>query len=190
MSLESTRSVVITSLDRSKYELILLGITKGGEWFRFYGDARLTGGRFLAERPLEMRPRRQLSPDRDLHGIVECPHERRAPPNSTPPSPVLHGRFGEDGTVQGLCNLAGIPLSAAVPLPPPSAWIRTELTSWPRSQAWIVPKSVSFPGFVHGRTGRVGLGLSLPLLFVPVRGRLFLRHHQGGNASEPPRRRT
>ncbi len=60
VSLESAHSV-ITSLDRSKYELILLGITKGGEWFRFLRRRRLTGGRHLAQRPLEMRPRRYFA---------------------------------------------------------------------------------------------------------------------------------
>ena len=36
VSLESAHSVIV-NLDRDKYELVLLGITKGGEWFRYYG---------------------------------------------------------------------------------------------------------------------------------------------------------
>ena len=38
VSLESSHSVIV-NLDREKYDVILLGITKGGEWYRFYGDA-------------------------------------------------------------------------------------------------------------------------------------------------------
>ena len=38
VSLESAHSVIV-NLDREKYEPVLLGITQGGEWFRFLGGA-------------------------------------------------------------------------------------------------------------------------------------------------------
>ena len=38
VSLESAHSVIV-NLDREKYEPVLLGITRGGEWFRFLGGA-------------------------------------------------------------------------------------------------------------------------------------------------------
>ena len=43
VSLESAHSVIV-NLDRDTYELVLLGITKGGEWFRYYGGPAATAG--------------------------------------------------------------------------------------------------------------------------------------------------
>ena len=128
VSLESAHSV-ITSLDRSKYELILLGITKGGEWFRFYGDAAaLEDDSWQSDRSKCVPA--VISPDRDLHGIVEF---------------RMNG-VRTTGLSRASASWQAYPLSAAVPLPPPSAWIRTELTSWPRSQAWTCRSPSAFPG--------------------------------------------
>ena len=47
VSLESSHSVVV-NMDREKYDIVLIGITKGGEWFRYYGgpgrDRKTTPG--------------------------------------------------------------------------------------------------------------------------------------------------
>ena len=51
-----------------------------------------------------------LSPDRRVHGIVEFYGERCHCVPVDAVFPILHGKNGEDGTVQGLCELAGIPV--------------------------------------------------------------------------------
>ena len=107
VSLESAHSVIV-NLDRDKYELVLLGITKGGEWFRYYGGPEaLEDDSWSADRSKCVPA--VISPDRDLHGIVEFRMNGVRTTRLDAAFPVLHGRFGEDGTVQGLCELAGIP---------------------------------------------------------------------------------
>ena len=52
VSLESSHSVIV-NLDREKYDVILLGITKGGEWYRFYGPVEaIEDDSWLSDRSL------------------------------------------------------------------------------------------------------------------------------------------
>ena len=105
----SSASAVIRHMDQEKYEVIALGITKGGEWYRFYGSADdIEGDNWLSDRTLCIPA--VISPDRDLHGILEFRLSGVRSTRIDAAFPVLHGRNGEDGTVQGLCELAGIPL--------------------------------------------------------------------------------
>ena len=105
----SSASAVIRHMDQEKYEVIALGITKGGEWYRFYGSADdIEGDNWLSDRTLCIPA--VISPDRDLHGILEFRLSGVRSTRIDAAFPVLHGRNGEDGTVQGLCELAGIPV--------------------------------------------------------------------------------
>ncbi len=108
VSLQSAHAV-LTHLDPQRYIPIAVGITQQGRWFRFQGhyDAILED-RWYRD-PACLTPA-FLSPDRGIHGLVEF---TAAGARSTPLDavfPVLHGKNGEDGTVQGLVELAGLPL--------------------------------------------------------------------------------
>lgn len=108
VSLASARSVM-QALDRERYEVVPVGITHDGRWL-LSGDPLATlslpGGREPAVETTEAA----LSP-------VDAGGERDLVPGATgaklPPLdvifPVLHGPFGEDGTIQGLLELAGLP---------------------------------------------------------------------------------
>jgi D-alanine-D-alanine ligase len=107
VSLASAASV-IRALDPEKYEAVPIGITKEGCW--------LVGGGALKLLPDVLRSgeRVVLPPDPSAAQLV------RLAPNPSQPSvrvdvifPVLHGTFGEDGTVQGLLELAGLPYVGA-----------------------------------------------------------------------------
>ncbi len=106
VSLKSAASV-IDHLDESKYDLVLIGITKEGAWLRYGG-----GTEDIREDRWQTHPSclpAFLSPSREAAGIVELAGtEYRLTPVDVV-FPVLHGRNGEDGTVQGLLELAGIP---------------------------------------------------------------------------------
>lgn len=108
VSLESA-SAVIKHIDTEKYELVMLGINKGGEWFRYCGDvSKIIDNTWQSDRSICVPA--IISPDRGLHGIVEF---RMAGVRTTKLDavfPVLHGKHGEDGTLQGLCELAGLPI--------------------------------------------------------------------------------
>lgn len=104
VSLMSAGSI-IENLDKEKYELHMVGITKEGRWLLFTGDpAQLPGS---AWEKGDVAPA-ALSPDPSVHGLVVL-----GPPARTIHIdcvfPALHGKNGEDGTLQGLLALSSIP---------------------------------------------------------------------------------
>jgi D-alanine-D-alanine ligase len=105
ISLQSARNV-FDALDREKYEPVLLGIDKSGRWHAVPDAAFLVvdgnsktvvvapgSGGLIS--PLEGEP--SLLGGASLMGAVDVIF------------PILHGPFGEDGTVQGLLKLADVP---------------------------------------------------------------------------------
>lgn len=106
VSLEGANAV-ISNLDREKYDLVLLGITKGGEWFRYYGGVE--GIEHDTWRSGECVPA-VISPDREVHGVVEFGPGGVKTTRIDAAFPVMHGQNGEDGTIQGLIEMAGIPV--------------------------------------------------------------------------------
>ncbi|MCL1896400.1 MAG: hypothetical protein FWG03_07635 [Clostridiales bacterium] len=107
ISLKSAYSV-ITHMDRGKYECVMLGITRGGEWFCFRGAPE----KILDDtwnNPAECA-RAIISPSRDVRGVLVFDGDNVVTIRLAAAMPALHGRNGEDGTVQGLLELAGIPV--------------------------------------------------------------------------------
>lgn len=106
VSLQSACSV-IESLSPEKYHVILLGITRQGEWLKYSGDVGQiqndTWSKHVSCVPAV------ISPDRNTHGILVLDSGRVAEIPIDVAFPVLHGKNGEDGTVQGLLEMAGIP---------------------------------------------------------------------------------
>lgn len=109
VSLRSARSV-IQELDKSKYELIPIAITKSGQWLAG-SDAldRMEAGDLSGLEPVCLFPR---PGDSTLYRITESePLEPLYELDSI--FPVLHGTFGEDGTLQGFLEMAEIPYVGA-----------------------------------------------------------------------------
>ncbi len=100
---------VLAALDPAKYEVITLGITRDGGWVR-----------------AEVEPRRQQLTGQTLPEVLRAGTELALRPGSTEVAvfdaasaitvldsvdlvfPVLHGAYGEDGTIQGLLEMAGV----------------------------------------------------------------------------------
>jgi len=92
---------VAKNLDLTKYEPFYIGITKDGDWKLCDGpDADWESG--------NCRPA-MLSPDRSVHGLLVQEQGRYTTIRLDVVLPVLHGKLGEDGAIQGLLELAGIP---------------------------------------------------------------------------------
>jgi D-alanine-D-alanine ligase len=115
ISLLSARFVV-ESLDRAKYEPILVGIDKSGRWL-LQEEALLLGS---ARDPRLVKlnqamPGVLLPPHSDGTGagLVRTSQDPGAPLAVDVIFPVLHGPMGEDGTVQGLLELSGLPYVGA-----------------------------------------------------------------------------
>ena len=88
-------------LDTEKYEPFWIGITKGGAWKLCDGpDAGWENG--------GCRPA-MLSPDRSVHGLLVLEQGQYEAISLDLVLPVLHGKLGEDGAIQGLLELSGIP---------------------------------------------------------------------------------
>lgn len=106
VSLMSATSV-LQNIDRTRYEVVSVGITKDGRWLRHRGPVEeLVSGAW--ETAAGTAPC-ILSPDRSHKGFLELTKSGPVPVPVDVVFPVLHGKNGEDGTVQGLLALAGIP---------------------------------------------------------------------------------
>lgn len=92
---------IAANIDSEKYELLYIGITKSGVWKICEkpctewenGDCRLA----------------VLSPDKKKHGLIVMQHYEYEIRPVDVVFPVLHGKSGEDGAIQGLLELSGIP---------------------------------------------------------------------------------
>ncbi|MGW4114655.1 D-alanine--(R)-lactate ligase [Actinosynnema sp. NPDC004786] len=99
VSVKSAREVA-KHLDTGKYEPYYVGITRNGAWRLCDGpDGEWEHG----GRPVV------LSPDRDARGLLVLDDGRYRTIDLDVVLPVLHGKQGEDGAVQGLLELSGIP---------------------------------------------------------------------------------
>ncbi len=98
---------VIKNLDPEKYEVVKVGITRRGRWFYYQGPVdRIESGEWENEH----NKRCVLSPDPHHRGlIVMNKNGDYTVVHIDVVFPVLHGKYGEDGTVQGLCELSGVP---------------------------------------------------------------------------------
>ena len=106
VSLNSAKSV-IENVPQDKYELILVGITKDGRWLKYDGDVSLLPDDKWLEDEKNLTPA-IISVDRADHGIIVF-GEKTEKIRVDVVFPVLHGRNGEDGAIQGLLQVAGIP---------------------------------------------------------------------------------
>ncbi|PYS70664.1 MAG: D-alanine--D-alanine ligase A [Acidobacteria bacterium] len=112
VSVRSARSV-IDAIDKSKYEVVPIAITKEGNWLAPPVAAEL----------LPSETQRRISPqsfgiarddvaivgDPSRHGLMNLGSDSGRAERLDVVFPVLHGTYGEDGTIQGLLEMAAIP---------------------------------------------------------------------------------
>ncbi len=97
---------VIANIPRDKYAVYMLGITKTGEWLLYEGGAdALPDDKWLDGNCTKAT----VSLDRADHGILVFRKTGTEKIRIDAAFPVLHGKNGEDGTVQGVLEIAGIP---------------------------------------------------------------------------------
>jgi D-alanine-D-alanine ligase len=126
----ASAAAVFANLDRSKYEPVAIRIEKDGRWALADKPPIATSAAEVIEQS-RVEAARQIRAGREVH-LVSRPSEetilsiKRAPASSPEPSeasvtglhldvifPVLHGPYGEDGTIQGLLELANVPYVGA-----------------------------------------------------------------------------
>ena len=97
-------STVARAIDREKYDITFIGITKDGHWLLVEDENT------IADLSWETgdKPRAVISPDTD-HRLIIRDGDKFQIKNIDVAFPVLHGLYGEDGTIQGLFEMAHIP---------------------------------------------------------------------------------
>jgi D-alanine-D-alanine ligase len=178
ISLRSARSI-LKAIDRKKYEVVELGISKEGRWLRSGAAQALLGDAVVMEDAGEAG----LS-------IVTAAAEPGAGTGLDVVFPVLHGTFGEDGTVQGLFELADVAyvgsgvlgsaaamdkdamkrmfVAAGLPLTPHVTLLRSEWKADAKKCVRAIEKALAYPVFVKP----ANLGSSVGISKVKARAEL------------------
>jgi len=175
VSLISAASV-IQALDPEKYEAIPIGITKDGRWL-----AGTAAHKMLPD-ILRSGERVMLSADPNVAALVPVSDSRPDALRVDVVFPVLHGTYGEDGTVQGLLDLAGLPfvgsgvLGSAVGMDkdmqkrlflqaklPVGDFLAVTRVAWEKSRGKVlsaIRKKFHFPVFVKPATLGSSVGMT------------------------------
>ena len=177
ISLKSVTSI-LNNLDRDKYEIYTLGITKDGRWLLYSGDVSKIESGDWEKDPGQLKPA-VISPDPSCGGIMVMENGKYSVIKTDVIFPVLHGEHGEDGTVQGLFELSHIPyvgmgvLASANAMDktfsklvfgaagiPQAAWVTVSAADDFSEKADEIEEKLGYPCFVKpARTGSsVGIG--------------------------------
>ena len=108
VSLQSA-AAVIRNIDRSKYLPVLVGITQEGDWYHYDGDVKEIENDTWWKG--DCCTRALVSPDRSRHELVVLDEDGNRYIKIDIALPILHGKNGEDGSVQGYLSAAGIPVA-------------------------------------------------------------------------------
>jgi D-alanine-D-alanine ligase len=168
ISLISARNIV-EAMDKKKYEIVAIGIDKQGRWF-FDEGARLLCGGDHARVEFGQRD----NPAAIVPGAAHTPMvrlgPRRALGNIDVVFPVLHGPFGEDGTVQGLLKLADVPFVGAGVLGSAVGMDKDVMKRLLRDADIPIPKFQSFESAAKDkiRFAEVKRALGLPVFVKPA----------------------
>lgn len=108
----SAQSIVM-NIDRDKYDVVMVGITKDGRWLTYDGPPeKLSSGEWQEIAESKACSSKQSSwawDENSVRNIFKACGAEDENNRIDVVFPVLHGCNGEDGTIQGLFELAGIP---------------------------------------------------------------------------------
>lgn len=159
---------VLGHMDRTRYVPVMVGITERGDWYHYTGSLESIAAGTWQDGP-DCTPA-LLSPsarDRGFLVFRERKVERMALDGVFP---VLHGKNGEDGSVQGLCQLAGLPVVGCGVLASALCMDKDRAHRLVQAAGVRVPESFSLePGFCQEEVLELGASLGYPLFVKPVR---------------------
>ena len=99
---------ILNNLDKDKYDIDVIGIMQNGAWYLYTGDyANIEGGEW--ENDTKNLKKAIISPDGADKAVIVFEDNSITKIHPDVIFPVLHGEYGEDGTIQGLFELAHIP---------------------------------------------------------------------------------
>lgn len=137
VSLQSA-AAVFENINTEEFEVFPIGITKAGDWYHYTGElSKIAAGTWCND--ASHLNKVAFSQDRSVGGFLELLDGRYTVQKIDLAFPVLHGKNGEDGTVQGLLELAGVPIVAAAHWLLLCVWTKTEHISWFRLRGFLYP---------------------------------------------------
>ncbi len=95
---------IIENINRDQYDIRLIGITKDGRWLLVDSGESIKDGSWR-----DSKVQAAVLPDKKNHGIMIYDGNSYSVEYIDVIFPILHGLYGEDGTIQGLFELSGIP---------------------------------------------------------------------------------
>ena len=158
---------VLSHMDPARYTPLAVGITREGRWLCYTGDlSRLEDGTW--QQATDCTPCTPLV-DRGAHALLLLDGSgRRLSFDAV--FPVLHGRNGEDGTVQGLFELAGVPVIGCGTLSSALCMDKDRAHRLAALAGIRVPRSRVFhPGDDFSQISQAAKELGYPVFVKPVR---------------------
>ena len=173
VSLRSARSV-IEAIDKSKYEVVPIAITKEGNWLGPAAAAKVLPAETQRLVPTNTHGNSSrdvaILGDPSRTGLVKLDADDQSREQLDVIFPVLHGTYGEDGTIQGLLEMAALPFvgcgtlasacgmdkvtmkalfkEAGLPICDYTWFLRSEWESDPGKVTRRVEREIRFPSFV------------------------------------------
>ncbi|WP_263410607.1 D-alanine--D-alanine ligase family protein [Terriglobus tenax] len=185
VSLRSAASI-LKAIDKKKYEVVPIGITKQGQWLTAGNAQALLVGELPVQEPVPavaiIPPSPAIKPAKKAKGLALAAAAEPASPALDVVFPVLHGTFGEDGTIQGLFELADIAYvgsgvlgssagmdkdamkrmfaASQLPMTPHVTLLRSEWTADPKKATRLIEKKLQYPVFVKPANLGSSVGIS------------------------------
>lgn len=168
VSLQSAYSV-FDNIDSEKFDIIPIGITRSGEWFHYTGSMDNLLNNTWFEDSSKLFPI-VVSQNRSVKGFLEFSGDCYKTVKLDLVLPVLHGKNGEDGTLQGLFELAGIPIIGCNTLSSALCMDKDRAHKLANLAGVAVPKSVTFKEHEKdSAVAEINSSLTYPLFVKPVR---------------------
>ena len=172
VSVVSARSV-LEAIDREKYNVYLVGIDKTGHWHLGREIDHLIKAKEVRSLPSYEQDQGQVSLDLYDQGNLTTIRQETTVPKLDVVFPVLHGPFGEDGTIQGVFEMAGIPYvgcgvaASAVAMDKALAKQVFAAAGIPQSRSTVVTR-IEWGQLADELLTRVGEKLGFPMFVKPA----------------------
>ena len=158
---------ILTNMNPDHYDITMIGITKDGRWLLADSVDDIRSGEWKNSRVTAV-----ISPDRGQKAILLIEDGKVEMRNIDVAFPALHGLNGEDGTIQGLFELAGIPyvgcgvLASAVSMD--KLYTKLIVNTLGIRQAKYVPVSTAEFSRMDEVADRIENELSYPIFIKPA----------------------
>lgn len=168
VSLHSATSV-FENINREKFDIIPIGITRNGEWYHYTGEIDKIADNKWIENAQDLHPV-VVSQNPNTRGFLELSENNYKVIEIDMVLPILHGKNGEDGTVQGVFELAQIPVIGCNTLSSALCMDKDRAHKLVSLAGVLVPKAVTFNEFnAKESIKEIDESLSYPLFVKPVR---------------------